>query len=595
MTIFKDKLRLAFDLETDGLLSDLSCVHCLVTKDLDTGQVIKYDDTGENESLVTGLTILQVASEIWGHNIIMYDFEVINYLYPFFKPIGKVYDTLILSRLFFTDMLDRDFRSKPANMPAQLYGRHSLESWGYRLGVLKSEFGKKLDGDWSTYTPEMLEYCAQDVEVSVALSQLFQPKLEQYERCITTEHELAKIMAWQEREGFPFDIPKAHQLEGKLRKELEQLSDEMRSTFLFVDGGSFIPSRPNKTKGYVRGAEFCRLKEFNPTSRAHIAFAFENFRGWEPTERTDTGRAKIDEKVLMEINTEESKKFARILELQKHLGQLSEGQNAWLKKVEADGRIHHSCVLNTNTGRMAHMSPNLAQVPSNHDYRELFGPGKDRVQVAADASGLELRCLAHYLARFDDKSFAKEVVEGDIHTHLSNIYETDRKTGKSCTYCLIYGGGNHKLGLTAGASKAKAAQRGAKIRDKILTNLNGFRELTEAVTKRAKHGVITAIDGRPIRLQGKQHAALNYLLQSAGAIICKNWVLRANELLKEAEIDYWPLAFVHDEMQLSVKPEQAEDAAFLITAAMKDVQTALHFRCELDSEAKIGKNWADTH
>jgi DNA polymerase I-like protein with 3'-5' exonuclease and polymerase domains len=402
-------------------------------------------------------------------------------------------------------------------------------------------------------------------------------------------------MSWQEREGYPFDLKKAHALEGRLRSELEQLSEEMRSTFLFVDGGEFTPLRPNKTRGYVTGATFCRLKEFNPTSRQHIAWAFKQFRGWKPEEFTDTGVPKIDEDVLVNLGTIESKKFARILELQKHLGQLSEGQNAWLKKVEKDGRIHHSCVLNTNTGRMAHMKPNLAQVPSAHDYRELFIPGPKRAQVGADASGLELRCLAHYLARFDGGKFGKEVVEGDIHNALAEIYGTDRKTGKGVTYCLIYGGGDMKLGLTAGASKDKAISKGKEIRKRIMSDLDGFGQLTEAIQEKAKSGVITGLDGRPIRLQGKSHAALNYLLQSAGAIICKRWVIRSNELLREAGIDYWPLAFVHDEMQLSVEPEQAEQAAFLITCAMKDVESAISFRCKLDSEYKIGASWADTH
>ena len=165
----------------------------------------------------------------------------------------------------------------------------------------------------------------------------------------------------------------------------------------------------------------CKLKEFSPTSRDHIAWAFETFRGWEAKERTASGRAKIDDTVLKEIGTPEALKFSRILELQKHLGQLSDGKNAWLKK-EINGKIHHSCFLNTNTGRQAHSNPNLAQVPSAHEYRELFIPGRGRVQVGADASGLELRCLGHYLAPFDNGKFAKEVVEGDIHTALAEIY-----------------------------------------------------------------------------------------------------------------------------------------------------------------------------
>ena len=241
------------------------------------------------------------------------------------------------------------------------------------------------------------------------------------------------------------------------------------------------------------------------------------------------------------------------------------------------------------------MRPNLGQVPSGHEYRELFGPGAGRVQVGTDASGLELRCLSHYLAPFDGGKFAKEVVEGDIHTALAEIYGTDRKSGKGVTYCLIYGGGNNKLGLTAGADKSSAARKGADIRKRIMEGLDGFAQLSTAIADRAKSGVLKGLDGRPIRLQGKEHAALNYLLQSAGAIICKSWMIRINELLQDAAIDYHQLAFVHDEVQLSVREDQAQMAAELTNYAMKDVEHRYHFRCPLDSEAQIGANWADCH
>ena len=584
-------MRLVFDIETDGLLRGLSTIHCIVARDLDTDQEFRWD----NGDIPDGLKFLGEADELWGHNVVGYDCEAIKELVPDWTYKGKLFDTLILSRLFFTDILSRDFETKPANMPAQLYGRHSLEAWGHRLGIHKSEFGKTLDGDWSTYTPEMLEYCAQDVLVSVQVCKMFEPKLEQYKDCIETEHRIALLMAWQEREGFPFDVAAAQVLESNLRTELDNISDEMRDTFLFVDGGLFTPKRGNTTRGYVEGAAMCRLKEFSPTSRDHIAWAFETFRGWEAKERTPSGRAKIDDTVLKEIGTPEALKFSRILELQKHLGQLSDGKNAWLK-LERSGRVHHSCVLNTNTGRQAHMRPNLAQVPSASEYRALFGPGEGRVQVGADASGLELRCLGHYLSSFDSGKFAKEVVEGDIHTVLSEIYGTTRKAGKGVTYCLIYGGGNSKLGLTAGASKGKAASKGKEIRNKIMADLTGFADLTKAIQERAAAtDTLRGLDGRPIRLQNKHHAALNYLLQSAGAVICKQWVIRSYELLDEAGIDYWPLAFVHDEMQISVPPSHAQQAGELITYAMKDVERSVKFRCALDSEFKVGANWSECH
>ncbi len=191
-------MRLVFDIETDGLLRSLTKIHCIVARDLDTNEEYRWDD-----DIRTGLQFLADADELWGHNIIGYDIEAIQEIVPSWSYRGRLYDTLILSRLFFTDILDRDFRSRPANMPANLYGRHSLEAWGHRLGIHKSEFGKSLAGDWSHYSPEMLEYCAQDVVVSVELSKMFEPKLEPYKDCIDTEHQLAIIMAWQRTRAGP--------------------------------------------------------------------------------------------------------------------------------------------------------------------------------------------------------------------------------------------------------------------------------------------------------------------------------------------------------------------------------------------------------
>ena len=587
-------MRLLFDIETDGFLRKMSVVHCIVAMDIDKGEVYKFDDTGNHPSVTSGVTLLMEASELWGHNLWGFDIPAIQTIYPFFHPRCKVYDTLILSRLFFNDMLDRDLRSRPANMPGNLYGRHSLEAWGYRMGVFKSEFGKQLDGDWSTYSPEMLEYCAADVKANFPIVQLFEPKIEKYQKAIDLEHACAKIMTWQEMEGFPFHIKKAQQLESKLRQELEGLTEEMRSTFAFVKGNEFTPARDNKTRGYVANAPMTRLKDFSPTSRDHIAFAFKEFRGWEPTEFTDSGRPKIDEKVLKEIGTEEALKFARILELQKALGQLSEGNNAWLKLVESDGRIHHSCFLNTVTGRNCHVRPNLAQVNSEHEYRELFHPGEGRVQLGSDAAGLELRCLSHYIAGFGNTDFGKEVVEGDIHQKMADISQVERRVQKTITYALLYGSGNTKLGLCAGASKKDAAKRGAELKEKLLNGISGFKELVEAVQEKAQSGVIRGIDGRPLRIR-KTHAALNTLLQGCGSSVTKMWVVRANELLKEAKVDYWPLAYVHDEMQLSVHPDHVEKASALIKQAMKDVERTINFRVPLDCDVQTGTCWADTH
>jgi DNA polymerase I-like protein with 3'-5' exonuclease and polymerase domains len=593
-------MRLLFDIETNGLpRKGLTHIHCVVIKDLDTGQVFRYNDTGSAESVTTGITVLECATELIGHNIVGFDIPVIQDLYPFFQPRGKIYDTLILSRMFFPDILSRDFRKKPIGMPSKLFGRHSLESWGYRLGNYKGEFSKTTD--WSEWSKEMEDYCEQDVHVCMDLFQLFSDKLNTCKDSIQLEHDLAAIMAKQETSGWPFDVKKAQQLESVLRTEMDQLADQMRATFPYVDGGLMTPKRPNSTRGYIKDAPFTKLKEFNPTSRDHIGWAFMTWRNWKPEVFTDTGRPKIDEGILQSIGTSEAETFGRILELQKALGQLSDGANAWLKMVTKDGRIHHTCQLATNTGRNAHSHPNLGQTSSDPRCRELFGPGKGMRQVGADASGLELRMLGHYLAYYDGGAFADVVVNGDIHQQNADRVGCSRKDVKTLTYAFIYGASDRKIGVSLDKSldDRKASDLGKKIRQKFLEAIPGLDQLLAAVAKRSDSDVLRALDGRPIRLQGKKHAALNYLLQSAGAIVCKRWNVIAYEQMENLGynwgIDYQWLGWIHDEIQLAVQPHLVNDAKFQLEWSIVQAGEYYNLRVPLASEAKEGANWSECH
>jgi len=594
-------MRLLFDIETNGLpRQGLTHVHCLVVKDLDTGEVYRFNDTGTAASLTEGINLLAEADVLVGHNIVGFDIPVITSIYPFFQPEGKTYDTLILSRMFFPDILQRDYRKKPIGMPGKLYGRHSLEAWGYRLGDYKGEFGKTTD--WSDWSQEMEDYCEQDVHVGMTLFELFGDKLIKFDDSIRLEHDVAKIMALQESSGWPFDVKKAQQLESTLRTEMDQLADKMRATFPYVDGGQMTPKRPNSTRGYIKDAPFTKLKEFNPTSRDHIGWAFMTWRDWKPEVFTDTGRPKIDEGILQSIGTEEAETFGRILELQKALGQLSDGANAWLKTVTQNGRIHHTCQLATNTGRNAHSRPNLGQTSSDPRCRELFGPGKGMIQVGADASGLELRMLGHYLAFYDGGAFADVVVNGDIHQQNADRVGCSRKDVKTLTYAFIYGASDRKIGASLDKSldDRKAVALGKDIRKKFLEAIPGLDELLKAVNKRAESDVLKGLDGRPIRLQGKKHAALNYLLQSAGAIVCKRWNVIAyqqfvHQLAYKWDIDFQWLGWIHDEIQLAVQPHLVNDSKFQLEWSIVQAGEYYKLRVPLASEAKSGQSWADCH
>lgn len=592
-------LRLLFDCETNGLLRKLSVVHCIVAMDLDTKQIFRFNDQGGEHSVTDGVTLLLEADELWGHNVVGYDIPALQQIYPFFQPKAVTFDTLILSRMFFPDILARDVRKRPAAMPGQLFGRHSLEAWGYRLTEYKGEFGKTTD--WSDWSQEMEDYCEQDVAVSMKLVELFTPKLNDYQDSIRLEHDLARIMAKQEASGWPFDVRAGQQLESTLRTEMDQLAEGMRSIFPYVDGGQMIPKRNNRTREYHKDAPFTKLKEFNPTSRYHIGWAFMTWRGWKPEQFTDTGIPKIDEGILMGLDTPEAATFARILELQKGVGQLSDGANAWLKMVTPKGRIHHQCMLATNTGRNAHSKPNLGQVSSDPRCRALFLPGKGMRQVGADASGLELRMLGHYLAFFDGGSFADVVVNGDIHQQNADRVGCSRKAVKSLTYAFIYGASDKKIGLTMDKSlgDAEALSLGKDIRKKFLAAIPGLDDLLIAVKKRAEGDVLIGLDQRPIKLQGKKHAALNYLLQSAGAIVCKRWNVIAYESLTKLgyqwDIDYQWLGWIHDEIQLAVLPHLVNDFKFNLEWAIVQAGEYYNLRVPLASEAKEGSSWADCH
>jgi DNA polymerase I-like protein with 3'-5' exonuclease and polymerase domains len=475
-----------------------------------------------------------------------------------------------------------------------------LEAWGYRLGDYKGEFGKT--SDWSEWSQEMEDYCEQDVHVVETLfNTIFRNKLGKFKDAVWLEHDLAKIMALQETAGWPFDVVKAQKLESTLRTEMDKLADHMRETFPYVDGGTMIPKRNNSTKGYYEGAELTKLKEFNPTSRDHIGWAFMTWRDWKPEVFTDTGRPKIDEGVLQSIDTEEARTFARILELQKALGQLSDGANAWLKMVTPQGRIHHVCQLATNTGRNAHSRPNLGQTSSDPRCRELFGPGNGMRQVGADASGLELRMLGHYLAEFDGGAFADVVVNGDIHQQNADRVGCTRKEVKTLTYAFIYGASDKKIGtsLDKSLSEEAAKKLGASIRKKFLKAIPGLDDLLKSVANESASDVLRGLDGRPIRLQGKKHAALNYLLQSAGAIVCKRWNVIAfnqmNSLGYQWGIDYQWLGWIHDEIQLAVQPHLVNDAKFQLEWSIVQAGEYYDLKVPLASEAKEGATWADCH
>lgn len=430
--------------------------------------------------------------------------------------------------------------------------------------------------------------------------------------CVNLEMRMAEIMAQQEASGFRFDVAAAERVRGELQAEAENLELTIQARYVYVPGKVYTPKRANKTKGYVAGAPMTKLLDFNPTSRQHIAWALQNHRGARFTKVTETGKPKVDEATLSEMrdlalsqdNTllhQECEMFIRLLTLQKWLGQLSEGTNSWFNTIEPDGCIHHSCSLATQTGRNAHRGPNLGQVVSAPWARQLFVPHPGHVMVGADLEGLELRCLGHYLSAYDKGAFADVVLNGDIHQQNADRVGCSRRDVKTLTYAFIYGAGDQKLGhsLHPELSDAQKKQLGQELRRKFLDAIPGLEPLINAVKERVRaSGRLRGLDGRPIFCRA-EHASLNYLLQSAGAIISKRWVVVGQDLLDEAgltyDVDYTRCAYVHDEVQFSVVPQEVDRVKTLLENAAPLAGQYYKFRVPITASADSGQNWSDTH
>jgi DNA polymerase I-like protein with 3'-5' exonuclease and polymerase domains len=603
-----------FDIETNGLLNTMTRIHLLTIKEQGKDVIVYRED-----DMANGLRRLMSTEDdgytIYGHNIIKFDIPAIQKLHPWFT-LKNPQDTLVLSRLMYADMGERDGALlKSGALPPKLWGSHSLEAWGYRLGEMKGEY----EGDtsildletrkatkWDSWNLDMEIYGAQDAVVTEALVLKLAP-WDYAQEAVELEHAVATIVSRQERFGVCLDEEAAALLYAQLSGERQRLQDTLKQTVpgsWWADGPLFTPKRDNKKMGYCEGAQLQKIewREFNPTSRQHIARHFKRAYKWEPNQFTDGGDPQIDESVLEKLDYPEAKTLAQMFTVEKRIGQLAEGTQAWLKQVTRLGRIHGS--VNTNgavTGRMTHGNPNLAQVPRVGTYlgkecRSLFKPPKGMRMVGVDASGLELRCLAHFMARWDDGAYANVVLHGDIHTANQQAAGlAERNQAKTFIYAFLYGAGPEKIGSIVG--KGRAA--GLALRNRFLKQTPAIAELSAAVQKKAAATkTLKGLDGRNLSVRSA-HSSLNTLLQSAGALVMKKALVLLDGTLQSEGytpgVDYEFLLNIHDEFQIAVKPEIADHVASTSVQSIQRAGQAFKFRCRLDGEAKVGDSWADTH
>ena len=568
-------MKYIWDIEADNLLDEVTQVWCHVFRDVDTDEVHTFDPTQTQEAL----DFMDKAKTLIGHNITDYDLRVIKKLHGYTYK-GEVIDTLVYSRTVWPDVKEIDFKlNKKGNFPQKLIGSHSLKAWGYRLGELKGDFNSGSES-FAAYTPEMLDYCIQDTAVT---NKLYRKIMEKNfsQLALDLEAEIHTLLLQQQEHGFDFNVQEAQALYSRLAQRRSDIEDELVSTF-----EPTIIELKTKTKTIP----------FNPASRMQIADRLMK-RGWKPKAFTDSGEPKVDETVLSGIDMPEAKLLNEYLLLNKRIGQLATGKQAWLK-MEKGGKIHGRVNhMGAVTSRCTHSNPNTAQIPSvgapyGKECRELFISPSGYSLLGADASGLELRCLAHYMAAYDDGSYADVVLNGDIHTanQMAAGLES-RNQAKTFIYGFLYGSGDEKTGKIIG----KGAKEGKAIKQKFLKKLPALKYLKDAVSKAAdERGWVKGLDGRIIPIR-HSHAALNTLLQSAGAIICKTWYVFISRAIKKAKLDAQIVAFIHDEVQVVVKKGQEDETGRVILECMRDVERHFNFRCRLDSEYKYGSNWADTH
>jgi DNA polymerase I-like protein with 3'-5' exonuclease and polymerase domains len=604
---------LVFDIETDGLLPDLTTIHCINIYDLEKATYSRYDPA--NLPVTVGIGRLKKAEALCGHSVIDFDLPAIQKLFPDFIYTGRVYDTKVMSRLLWPNIRDLDFgayqrgRLPKAFMQYRLAGTHKLEAWGFRLGILKGDFAKSTD--WQEWTPAMSDYCEQDVAVTTALFEKCESKNYSQEAA-TIEHGVEKIINRQVTNGIHFNEDAAHELYQNLLNRREELRRQMIETFppFYKKGKTFTPKRDNKSLHYFEGATMTKihLVDFNPASHDHIAEMLIKKYGWEPTEfTTKTDKPKIDEDILGELVYPEAKLLTEFLTLNKRCGQIAEGAQAWLSKVSPEGKIHGSVnTMGAITRRMAHYAPNLGQVPAPYspygpECRGLFGPRPGWKQVGIDADGLEMGCLGHFMAPFDNGDFIRVFKEGDKskgtdqHSINAGILGLSRDQAKTWFYAYLYGAGNGKLGAIA----ERNAAYGGKMRRAFEKGLPALGDLVEKVKLKAKsHGYLLSLDKHPIPTRSL-HSALNTLCQSAGAIIMKKALIIFDRKLQDNDmlpgVDYEFMLNIHDEWQLECEPSLADTIGKLGCEAITEAGEYFNFRCPLTGSYDVGDTWADCH
>jgi DNA polymerase-1 len=599
------------DIEADSLWPSKLWMMCASRMDQD--EVLSFVGEQEIRRFYDELR----GSEVYfvGHNAISYDGPHTRRLAGGFADTSNIVDTLILSYLY----------------DPGLTGGHSLEAWGVRLKDPKGDFH-----DWSQYSPEMARYCKQDVRLGKKVAKALWQRMKRMgfsELSCNIEHEIREVLDEQKRNGWYFDIPGAQSLVSQLRAEQSDLEPSIRELF---------PRRLEPCGTYQRRvrkdgeefASFLRHTKQYPELRdngdgTYTTYDWSDFNigspkqrvdrlldlGWEPqnftenkSEKFPNGFPKVDEEALVSFaelsGRPEASAIAQWLVLQGRSSMI----DGWLNNVDYDDHCMHGSVLTCGaaTRRMTHFGPNTANIPKAKkkikygvECRRLWQARPNRREVGYDASGLEMRMFAEYL---DNAEATLLFTVGDPHLlntrNLGLADEMRDLTVKNGFYAYLYGAGDGKLGITLKPELRgdSAATYGKSARKILERGTPGLARLVADIQDefRGTGGLLRTIDGGYVRCYSKS-AALNYKLQSAGAIVMKKAAIIARKEIYRSGLDGFFVGNIHDEGQLDASVRDAEQVGQVGVQSIEQAGVSLGFKVPLTGKYVVGLNWAECH
>lgn len=598
------------DIEANGLTPTIIWVVCLVN--LKTKERLHFRDASSFKKWHKTEPRVYIT-----HNGLKADVPWLNKLWEGNVDVRCVVDTFVLSQLFDPNL------PKPEGVSTGV-GTHSLAAWGVRVGLAKGEFS-----DWSKYSEEMLDYCFQDVEVTLKVYKQLASKLKKLgfsEKSVELEHQVVPIIGKQQEDGFHFDVKAAIKLRDDLREQQRELGDSVREVFPPELKSHGVYKYREKSTGEPFASYLKHLSKYSQVildraNATYECFDYVGFNigspaqrtsrllslGYVPTSFTPTGQPKVDEDALVEFakvsGIKEVQYIADWLVLEGRANMIQ----TWLDNLGTDNRIHGNVfTCGAQSRRMKHSSPNTANIPGldaryGKEARSLWIARPGRVLVGVDAASLEGRMLLHHLNNPDAEDFfvnkkphrlnADAIMAAGVD--IGKEAHAQYQKAKTLLYAFLYGASDRKLASTVNSSDPSV---GALIRSTLAKNVPGLAELVKRVQKEYhdSKGLLRCIDGGFVRCPSS-HAALNYKLQPDGAILMKQAIVLAEERRQSKKLDGFPVGNIHDEIQLDCRIQHATDIGELYVKAIEDAGELLNFNVKQSGEYKIGFNWSETH